>query len=98
MNSISQECTRLANGSGLGKEKLTQSSDQHKKELEEAHEKLRTLQKMYEDLKPTAQLQLDQNEVVARKRDEFRGLLTKSQQSRKLEQETTMQMQVSRAG
>jgi uncharacterized protein YajQ (UPF0234 family) len=94
----SQECKRLADESELNKEQLMQSSGQHRRklqlQLEEAHEKLKNLQKMYEDLKVKAQLQLDQNGVVAKKRDEFRGLLTKSQQPRKLEQETTIQMQI----
>ena len=72
MEAISQECKRLADESELCKEQLVQSSDQHKRKLEEAREKLRNLQKMYEDLKVKAQLQLDQNGVVAKKRDEFR--------------------------
>jgi hypothetical protein len=45
---------------------------------------------MYEDLKIKIQQQIDQNDVVVKKRDEFRGLLTKSQQNRKTEQETPM--------
>ena len=61
-----------------------QSSDQLRRELEEAHEKLKNLQKMYEDLGVKAQLQRVKNGVVAKNRDTFRGLLTKLQRASKL--------------
>ena len=75
MESISQECTRLTNESEFNKEQLAQSGEVHKKKLEEAHGKLKVIQKLYEDLKIEIQLELDQNDIVVKKRDEFRGLL-----------------------
>ena len=90
LESISQECTRLTNESDFNKDQLKQCGDEHKRKIEEAKGKLKTLQKMYEDLKLKIQLQIDQNDKVVKKRDEFRGLLTKSQQIRKTEQETTL--------
>ena len=84
----SQECKRLADESELSKEQLMQSSGQHRRklqlQLEEAHEKLKNLQKMYEDLGVKAQLQRVKNGVVAKNRDTFRGLLTKLQRASKL--------------
>ena len=71
MESISQERMGLASESELDKEQLAQSGDEHQKKIEEAHGKLKTLQKMYEDLKLKIQLQLDQNEVVVKKKGEF---------------------------
>ena len=48
---------------------------------------------MYDALKIKVNKQIDQNDSVVKKRDEFRGMLTKSQQNRKTEQESAMLLQ-----
>ena len=93
LESISQECTRLVNESDLAKDQLKQCDSKHKKDVEEAKGKLTGLQTVYDALKSKVNKQIDQNDSVVKKRDEFRGLLTKSQQNRKTEQESAMVLQ-----
>ena len=90
---VKQECTRLSNESGLSKSQLKQCGDEHRKKIEEAKSKLKALQTMYDVLKVKVNKQIDQSDSVLKKRDEFRGMLAKSQQNRKTEQETAMQLQ-----
>ena len=93
LEAIAQECSRLEEETEFGKGQLTQSVGVHKSKLDAAAQENAAAQKQLEGLRNANRLQLEQNEVVVRKRDGFRGLLTKSQKSRQLEQELSTQLQ-----
>ena len=82
LEAIAQECKRLEEEVEFSKRQLTESVGVQKSKLEKAAQENAAMKERVEEMKSANRLQLKQNDVVVKKRDEFRGLLTQSQKSR----------------